>query len=74
MYRTDPTAMRAVRDELDKAFTENFANAVVDAESPQMKMLDAMCRANLESNVTDPELSFYEKRSIGASSAAPRAV
>ena len=55
-YHSDPATMQAVRDELDKAFTQNFANAVVDAESPQMKMLDAMCRANLDENVTDPEL------------------
>jgi cation diffusion facilitator CzcD-associated flavoprotein CzcO len=55
-YRSDPSAMRVVRDELSRSFTENFANAVVDASSPQMKMLEELCRANLESSVSDPEL------------------
>jgi len=55
-FRSDPAAMRALRDELSRAFTENFANAVVDASSPQMKLLEDLCRANLEDNVTDPEL------------------
>jgi cation diffusion facilitator CzcD-associated flavoprotein CzcO len=55
-YRSEPAAMRALRDELSKTFTEGFANAVVDAESPQVKMLQELCRANLEDNVADPEL------------------
>jgi cation diffusion facilitator CzcD-associated flavoprotein CzcO len=55
-YRADPSTMRALRDELSKSFTDNFANAVVDASSPQMKMLEELCRANLEGNVADPEL------------------
>jgi cation diffusion facilitator CzcD-associated flavoprotein CzcO len=55
-YRSDPSAMRAVRDELSRSFTENFANAVVDASSPQMKLLEELCRANLEGSVADPEL------------------
>jgi cation diffusion facilitator CzcD-associated flavoprotein CzcO len=45
-----------VRNELSKSFTENFANAVVNAESPQMKLLEELCRANLEGMVADPEL------------------
>ncbi|MHB8439116.1 MAG: flavin-containing monooxygenase [Acidimicrobiales bacterium] len=55
-YRSEPAAMRAVRDELAAMFENNFANAVVDAESPQMKLLDEMCHANLEHGVSDPEL------------------
>jgi cation diffusion facilitator CzcD-associated flavoprotein CzcO len=55
-YRSDPSAMRAVRDDLSRSFTENFANAVVDASSPQMKLLEELCRANLEGSVADPEL------------------
>ncbi|MBV9411927.1 MAG: NAD(P)/FAD-dependent oxidoreductase [Acidimicrobiia bacterium] len=55
-YRADPAEMRALRDQLDKTFTEGFANAVVDKDSPQMQALEAMCRANLESHVTDPDL------------------
>jgi cation diffusion facilitator CzcD-associated flavoprotein CzcO len=55
-YQSDPAAMRALRDELSKTFTEGFANAVVDAESPQIKMLQELCRANLEHSVGDPDL------------------
>ena len=33
-----------------------FAHAVVDADSPQIKMIEDMCLANLEESVTDPEL------------------
>lgn len=55
-YRADPAAMQEVRNELSRTFEDNFANAVVDAESPQVKVLEQLCRANLEDNVTDPEL------------------
>lgn len=55
-YREDAGAMREVRDELSRTFAENFANAVVDADSPQMKAIETVCRANLESSVTDPVL------------------
>ena len=33
-----------------------FANAVIDAESPEIKMIEDACLANLENNVHDPEL------------------
>src|SRR5205823_11598153 len=33
-----------------------FANAVVDAESPEIKIIEDACLANLEDNVHDPEL------------------
>lgn len=55
-YRSDPAQMKELREELSKTFTEGFANAVVNAGSPQMKMLEELCRANLEASVTDPEL------------------
>ena len=54
-FRDDPAAMRQVRDELSDMFEQNFANAVVDANSPQIKMLQETCEWNL-STVTDPEL------------------
>jgi cation diffusion facilitator CzcD-associated flavoprotein CzcO len=54
-FRADETAMAAVRAELSKLFSENFANAVVDADSPQLKLLQQMCDANL-ATVADPEL------------------
>lgn len=55
-YRTDPAALVALREELNIAFVGNFANAVVDAESPQLEVLQDISRANLENNVSDPVL------------------
>lgn len=55
-FRTDPQAMEQLRAEIRTTFEEGFANAVVDADSPQAKLLEDMCRANLEGSVTDPEL------------------
>ena len=55
-YRDDPAAMRALRDELAETFEQNFANAVIDADSPQVKLLEEMCKANLEASVADPVL------------------
>ncbi|MBX7161351.1 MAG: NAD(P)/FAD-dependent oxidoreductase [Acidimicrobiia bacterium] len=55
-YRADPVLMASVRDDLSRTFSDNFANAVVDAESEQVKQIQAMCLANLEGNVTDPDL------------------
>ncbi len=55
-FRTHPQTMKTLREEVSKAFSDNFSNAVVDAESPQMKLIEELCAANLEQNVTDPEL------------------
>lgn len=55
-YHADPSVMKALRDELSHTFETNFANAVVDADSPQVKMLEQLCRANLEGSVADPVL------------------
>jgi cation diffusion facilitator CzcD-associated flavoprotein CzcO len=55
-FHADPSTMSALRLELSKTFTEGFANVVVDAESPQVKMLQQLCEANLENSVADPEL------------------
>ncbi|MDA8355940.1 MAG: NAD(P)/FAD-dependent oxidoreductase [Actinomycetota bacterium] len=56
LFREDPSAMQALRDELAHTFEANFANAVVDADSAEVKLLEELCVANLESNVSDPEL------------------
>jgi len=55
-FRDDPASMDALHANLSQLFAEGFANAVVDAESPQMKMIEEMCLMNLETGVTDPEL------------------
>ena len=44
------------RREFAQVFTEGFAEALVNAESPEMQMLEDMCRDNLEKNVADPVL------------------
>lgn len=55
-FRLHPDRMRELRDEMSRGFTENFSNAVVDADSPQMAMVEELCRKNLETSVTDPVL------------------
>lgn len=55
-YRADPAAMAALRQELADTFSEGFANAVVDADSPQARLLQQMCEAHLERSVADAEL------------------
>ncbi|HUY63612.1 MAG TPA: NAD(P)/FAD-dependent oxidoreductase [Acidimicrobiales bacterium] len=54
--RADRGAIADARQEMAKMFEDNFANAVVDADSPQVRLLQEMCQANLEHSVTDPEL------------------
>jgi cation diffusion facilitator CzcD-associated flavoprotein CzcO len=45
-----------LRAELNTGFVQSFANAVVDADSPALWMLQKAARANLEDNVADREL------------------
>ncbi|MGH9096877.1 MAG: flavin-containing monooxygenase [Acidimicrobiales bacterium] len=58
-YRSDPREIEELREELSLTFTKGFANAVVDAESPQAKLLEDLCRANLDESV--PDLEFREQ-------------
>jgi cation diffusion facilitator CzcD-associated flavoprotein CzcO len=55
-FARDPEIMRAIRDEASRSFADNFSNAVVDADSPQMRLIEQVCRANLETSVVDPLL------------------
>ena len=55
-FRRDREAFRKLADELTRAFHETFSNGVVDANSEQMKKLEAVCRGHLESSVADPVL------------------
>ena len=55
-FRRDPARMRQLHKDLSRLFADGFSNAVADAESPQMKFIEELCRANLEENVTDPVL------------------
>ncbi len=52
----DASAIAARRAHLSHTFEESFADAVVDADSPQLQVIQDLCRANLEDNVADPEL------------------
>ena len=54
-FRDDPTKLEAIRDQVNDDF-EVFSNAVIDAESLEMKEVEAACLANLEDNVRDTEL------------------
>jgi cation diffusion facilitator CzcD-associated flavoprotein CzcO len=55
-FRRHPEQMRQLHQDLSQLFAQGFSNAVVDASSPQMKMIEDLCRANLESSVADPGL------------------
>ena len=55
-FHRNPEIMRQMHRDLSRMLAENFSNAVVDASSPQMKLLEDVCRGNLEYNVRDPEL------------------
>jgi cation diffusion facilitator CzcD-associated flavoprotein CzcO len=55
-FRSDPKLIAEMREVLSRLFADNFSNAVVDADSPQMKMIGEACLANLENNVADPVL------------------
>ena len=55
-FRRDPAAIRQLRSDISRLFAEGFSNAVVNADSPQMQSIEALCKANLEESVADPEL------------------
>jgi cation diffusion facilitator CzcD-associated flavoprotein CzcO len=55
-FGEEPELMHRLHDDLSKLFAQGFANAIVDAESPVVKAIEATCVANLEESVTDPEL------------------
>lgn len=55
-FRSNPAVMQAMRAELAKSTAENFASAVVDANSVHLREIEQLCLANLEENVADPLL------------------
>ncbi len=55
-YRANPQVLTELRDELNTHFIQNFANAVVDADSAALQVLQDVTRANLEDKVADPGL------------------
>jgi len=55
-FRAHPETMLELHEATSRLFTQGFANAVVDANSQQMRNIEAMCLENLEDNVKDPKL------------------
>jgi cation diffusion facilitator CzcD-associated flavoprotein CzcO len=55
LFRDDPTRLPALHTQLAEMFGL-FANAVIDSNSAEIKMIEQACLANLENNVRDPEL------------------
>jgi len=55
-FRAEPEVLAAMRDEISTLFADTFSNAVIDADSPQLKMIEVVCRENLENSVHDSEL------------------
>lgn len=54
-FREKPELMRELHDNLAQLFTAGFSDAVVDADSTQMKRIEEACEAHLQT-VKDPEL------------------
>ena len=54
-FRQDPGRLTDLRAQLTQFF-DMFANAIVNADSPEMKMVADACLTNLEENVRDAEL------------------
>jgi cation diffusion facilitator CzcD-associated flavoprotein CzcO len=54
-FRRNPAMVDRMHEEMGQLFAA-FASGLVDASSPQMKMIEDACRANLEQNVRDPAL------------------
>jgi cation diffusion facilitator CzcD-associated flavoprotein CzcO len=58
-FRANPKIMEHIRSETARRFRANFSDAVIDADSPQLKVIEDTCRDYLESQVTD--LALREK-------------
>lgn len=54
-FRADRSAMERLRHDLADGFRENFADVVIDAESPRLAVIQALCEENLD-RVADPTL------------------
>jgi cation diffusion facilitator CzcD-associated flavoprotein CzcO len=55
-FRSRPEAMAQIRAETARVFEDTFANALVDARSPTLEAIHAVCVDNLEKSVKDPVL------------------
>jgi cation diffusion facilitator CzcD-associated flavoprotein CzcO len=55
-FREHPEMLGDVRADLQRTFTGNLANLVLDADSPEARAVQQMCRANLDQHVADEDL------------------
>jgi cation diffusion facilitator CzcD-associated flavoprotein CzcO len=55
-FRANPQIIQHIRSETARRFRANFSDAVIDANSPQLKVIEDTCRDYLESQVTDVAL------------------
>ena len=55
-FARDRSLIERLRVEFNRAAIEKLANALIDADSPEMKKIESTCLANLERNVHDPVL------------------
>ena len=55
-FREHPEVMKGLYDDLSDLFGRVFANAVIDADSEELKLIEQKCQDNLENNVHDPDL------------------
>lgn len=55
-FRSDLDGLRKTRQEMSDLFSAGFSNAVVDAKSAHLEVVETLCRDNLENNVSDPAL------------------
>lgn len=55
-FRKHPERMEEIRSQVARAFTDGFANVLIDSESPVLQLIHDTCEANLENSVKDPEL------------------
>jgi cation diffusion facilitator CzcD-associated flavoprotein CzcO len=54
--RRDRAKLQGLHDAMAREFHETFSSGLIDANSPQMKALEEVCRNHLESAVGDPLL------------------
>ena len=55
-FKEHPEIITMMRDEISRGFADRFSNAVINADSPEMQLIEAVCKAHLEDSVHDPVL------------------
>ena len=55
-FRQHPDSIEALRAQIARGMTDGFANVLIDADSPVLRLMHDACAANLENNVKDPVL------------------